>query len=80
MLQTMKTELDQFWLCANSILGLHHIDEIMVMKTMVEMTKCYFKCTCIALRDILEEGGKYSSMTLMAELNIITCFTNIELI
>ena len=38
-------KLDQFWLCGNSILGLHYIDEIMVMKTMVEMTNCYFKST-----------------------------------
>ena len=39
----MYIELDQFWLCSNSILGLHIIDEIIITKTMVEMTKCYFK-------------------------------------
>ena len=46
-------ELDQFWLCGKSILGLHYIDEIMVTKTMVEMTKCYFKCDN---EDVKEEG------------------------
>ena len=35
------------WLCGNSILGLCHIDEIMVTKTMVEMTNCYFECYII---------------------------------
>ena len=43
----MHIELNQFWLCGNSVLDLHIIDEIMVTKTMVEMTKCYFKCMWI---------------------------------
>ena len=31
-----------FGFVSNSILGLHHIDDINVTKTMVKMTKCYF--------------------------------------
>ena len=51
------TELNQFWLCSNSILGLRHTDEILVTKTMVEMTKCYFKCRQRKLNN-REKGGR----------------------